>query len=69
MSSLDKYLKYADLPTPKPASGTWRLIAPDGATYTGESPIACIRAEAEVRIPAHIALGRIARAMDEEGDE
>lgn len=32
-STLDKYLPFADTPTPKPQQGEWRLIAPDGRTH------------------------------------
>jgi hypothetical protein len=60
---LDKYLPFADQPTPKSQVGTWCLVAPDGREFTGESPLHCIRAESSTRIPPHVALGRIARSL------
>src|SRR5688572_11673195 len=62
---LDKYLPFADQPTPKAQEGTWTLVAPDGRKFTGPSPIQCVRAESKTRIPPHVALGRIARGMQE----
>lgn len=66
MRYLDKYLPYADKPTPKPEQGTWVLISPSGKRYEAESPIRCIQAESHERIPPHIALGRIARSLKED---
>jgi hypothetical protein len=63
--SLDKYRKFADEPTPKPQEGTWTLTAPDGRTWQAESPIRCAQAEQRERVPAHVALGRIAREMQQ----
>lgn len=60
---LDKYLCYADQPTPQPQSGLWILMAPDGRTFAAESPMKCVQAEMHERVPPHIALGRIARAL------
>jgi hypothetical protein len=68
-TDLDKYLPYADHPTPRPQEGTWTLQAPDGRTFTGDSPIRCIHAEITERVPPQVALGRIARSMNEEPDE
>lgn len=66
MSDLDKYLPFADQPTPKPMAGTWMLMAPDGTTFVGTSPIDCMRLESNSRIPPEVALGRIARSLQEE---
>lgn len=62
----DKYVKYVDIPTPKPMAGVWTLTAPDGNVYSAESPIRCISAESSARIPPHIALGRIARSIKDD---
>jgi hypothetical protein len=62
----DKYLKYADTPTPKPMIGEWTLTAPDGRMFIGTSPIDCIRLESNTRIPPQVALGRIARSMKDD---
>lgn len=62
---LDKYLPFADQPTPKAQEGEWTLIAPDGRRFTGPSPIHCAGAESKTRFPPHVALGRIARGMQE----
>jgi len=69
MSALDKYLPYADQPTPKPEKGTWVLISPSGKRYEADEPVNCLRAEIEDRVPPHVALGRIARAMKEDGEQ
>ena len=65
-TTLDKYLPFADVPTPKPEKGLWMLMSPSGKTYVGDSPIDCIRLEIDSRVPPQVALGRIARAMNEE---
>lgn len=49
--------------TPKPMAGTWVLTAPDGRTWTGESPIACTQAEVLSRVPPEVALARIRQSM------
>ena len=64
-TKLDKYLKYADQPTPKPMTGEWKLIAPSGQEWVGGSPMDCVRQEIHTRVPPHVALGRIARSMNE----
>jgi len=66
MSDLDKYLPFADQPTPKPQEGTWLLIAPDGREFFGDSPIKCVHAEINTRVPPEVALGRIARSLKEQ---
>lgn len=69
-TSLDKYLPFADQPTPKPMEGRWTMIAPDGQFFTGTSPFECVRMEVDSRVPPEVALGRIARSMQEdEADE
>jgi hypothetical protein len=64
-SNLDKYLRFADMPTSKPQAGVWVLVAPDGRNFIGNTPIECLRAESSERIPPQVALGRIARSLNE----
>jgi hypothetical protein len=64
--NLDKWRKYADEPTPDPQAGTWTLTAPDGRTWQADAPMRCLAAEIRTRVPAHVALGRIARSMEED---
>ena len=64
--SLDKYLPFADKPTPKPQEGQWKLVAPDGTVFYGTSPISCLQAESNSRIPPEVALGRIARSLKDQ---
>ena len=45
--------------TPKPMQGPWTLKRPDGKSYHGDSPIACLRAEQAERVPAQVAVQRI----------
>jgi len=47
-----------------PQTGTWTLIAPDGRTWTAESPLKVCAAEQRDRIPAEIMLQRIFEAVD-----
>lgn len=65
MSRLEKFLKFADVPTPKAAKGVWALTGPDGSQYFGDSPLDCIRLEMADRVPPEVALGRIARSMND----
>jgi hypothetical protein len=54
-------------PTRYPAQkGTWTLTAPDGRTWTGESPLAAVGAEQQQRIPPSLALERLYRALNDE---
>jgi hypothetical protein len=62
---LAKYLPFADEETPKPEQGTWVLVAPSGKFFKADSPIHCLHIEIESRVPPHVALGRIARSIDE----
>lgn len=55
---------WADQTTPKPQEGIWSLIAPDGRMWTAESPLQVCAAESRERVPAHVALARIARGCD-----
>lgn len=66
--NLTKYLPYADTPTPLEI-GTWVLVSPSGKEYTGFSPIECLKAESAERIPAEVALGRIARGLLEDNPQ
>ena len=56
-------LALANTLTPRPMKGTWVLTAPDGRTWTGESPIACTQAEVISRVPPEVALARIRRSL------
>lgn len=49
--------------------GTWTLIAPDGAQWTGDSPMRCLRNEMNARIPASVQLARIQAIANETPDE
>lgn len=51
--------------TPKPQVGTWALTAPDGRTYTGDSPLRCVGLEQRERVPPEVALERIFTALAE----
>ena len=55
--------KLADQPTPQPMTGEWTLTAPDGRTFAADSPIRCMHAEMNERIPPLLALARIKRAL------
>lgn len=56
----------AQQPTPQPMAGTWTLTAPDGRTWSGDSPLRCVTAEVHDRVPPEVALARIKLAMLEE---
>lgn len=43
-----------------PQPGQWTLTRPDGKQFTGKDAFACLRAEADDRIPADVGLARIA---------
>lgn len=59
--------KRSQSPTRYPAQkGTWTLIAPDGRTWTAETPLACVGKEHRERIPPSVALERIFRATQDE---
>lgn len=62
----DQVRELAAQPTPKPMAGEWTLTAPDGRTWKAESPIHCVQAESNDRIPPLLALSRIRRSMLEE---
>ena len=49
----------ARTPTPKPMAGVWVLTAPDGQTWTGDSPMKCVQEEVHSRVPPQVALARI----------
>lgn len=55
----EEVIKLAAQPTPKPMAGEWALTAPDGRTWKASSPIHCVQAESNARIPREIALARI----------
>ena len=45
--------------------GEWMLIAPNGRKWTAESPLHCVRAELNDRVPATVQLQRIMKACKE----
>lgn len=47
----------------KPQHGTWTLTAPDGRTWTGETPLRCVVQEQNERIPASVQLANIQAAL------
>lgn len=55
--------------TPKPQTGTWTLIAPNGRRWTGDSPLRACAAEMNDRVPPEIALKRIFDALYDEDHE
>ena len=55
--------------TPAPMAGVWVLTAPDGQTWTGDSPIKCAHEEMNSRVPPQVALARIRRSLIEEDAE
>lgn len=61
--------KLAEQPTPQPMAGEWTLTAPDGRAFTADSPIRCMHAEMNERIPPLLALARIRRALMDEAAE
>jgi hypothetical protein len=66
---LAKYLIFADEKTPESEVGQWVLVAPSGKFFIGTSPIKCVHAEMETRVPPHVALGRIARSIEDTDQE
>jgi hypothetical protein len=62
----EQILELADRETPKQERGTWTLTSPSGLIYTGTSPLACMRAETEVRVPPLVALARMQRGTWED---
>jgi hypothetical protein len=65
---LSKYLPFADEKTPKPEEGTWVLVSPSGKFWSGPTPLQCVKDEMNSRVPAHVALGRIAKVIEEEDE-
>ena len=56
----------ANSKTPAPMSGVWVLTAPDGRTWTDDSPMECVQAEMRSRVPPQVALARIRRSLQDE---
>jgi len=56
-------VKLAAKPTPKPMAGEWTLTAPDGRTWKAQSPIHCVQAESNSRVPPDVALARIRASL------
>ena len=48
----------------KPQQGEWKLIAPDGTVFVGDSPLRCVKAEIDYRVPAHVQLQRLLDGID-----
>lgn len=46
--------------TPPPQAGTWTLTAPDGRTWQADSPLKCCSLEQRGRVPASVAMARLA---------
>ena len=44
--------------------GEWKLIAPDGTMFVGGSPLRCVRAEINYRVPKYVQLQRLYEALD-----
>ena len=55
--------------TPKPKTGTWTLISPDGRKIESDSPLKCARIEQRERVPADVGLARIFAQEDTVTDE
>lgn len=55
--------------TQKPMVGVWVLTAPDGQTWTGDSPIACVQAEVHSRVPPQVALARIRQSIMDDDEK
>ena len=51
--------------TPKPQSGTWTLVAPDGRKFQADSPLHCCRAEQAERVPETVAAKRVLSILNE----
>jgi len=49
----------------KPQKGEWKLIAPDGTVFIGVSPLRCVKAEIDYRVPQHVQLQRLYDSLDE----
>jgi len=50
----------------KPQKGEWKLIAPDGTVFIGESPLRCVKAEIDYRVTKHMQLKRLYDALDDD---
>ena len=50
----------------KPQKGEWKLTAPDGTVFIGKSPLRCVKAEIDYRVPAHVQLQRLFDALNED---
>lgn len=51
--------------TPKAMEGTWTLTAPDGRQFQAPSPLHCVRAEMDERVPPSEQLARVLAAASE----
>jgi hypothetical protein len=62
-----RHLAVEPMKQPQAEPDMWTLIAPDGRTFSGASPILALREEQRARIPDKLALERI-QEMIAEGD-
>ncbi len=46
--------------------GIWKLIAPNGDTWEGDSPLHCLRKEKDERIPSSVQLERLAAVLEKD---
>ena len=51
--------------TDQTQEGVWTLTAPDGRAWKADSPLRCVRAEMDDRVPASVQLARVMAAVDE----
>lgn len=63
----EQVLELAERQTPT-MKGKWTLTAPDGVTWDGETPMDCVIAKVNARVPPIVALARIRRAMMEDDE-
>jgi hypothetical protein len=47
----------------KPQKGIWTLVAPDGRTWEADTPLKTVSMESKDRVPATVALARIAKGI------
>lgn len=58
------------MPNPYPIeAGTWTLTSPSGKTWQAATPLRCLQAEGNERIPAAVQLRRIKEALGLTEDE
>lgn len=60
-----RLISHARFVNPKPQTGIWQLTAPDGRTWSGESPIDVLQAELGSRVPREVRDARLLLAVHE----